>query len=247
MSSYDIFALYYDKLTQNVDYTGRAEYLLSILKSVNHCAGITLDLACGTGSLTIELFKKGIDIYGVDASSAMLCTAKDKCYDEDLDIMFLCQKMENLDLYGTINTCFCCLDSINHLKNFKTMQMAFDKVSLFMEKDGYFIFDFNTPFKHKEVLKDNVFVYDTSEVYCVWQNNYRAENNRVDVTLDFFEKENNKYNRYSEKFYEITCEPQVLIEMLEKSGFTDIKIFDDMSFDLPKNDTQRIVVVAKKK
>ncbi len=246
MSSYDIFALYYDSLTKNVKYTDRADYLLKVLKSLNHDVGIALDLACGTGSLTIELYKNNIDVYGVDASNSMLSVAKDKAYDLDVDIMFLCQKMENLDLFGTVNTVFCCLDSINHLRSFEIMQEVFDRVSLFLEPNCYFVFDFNTPYKHEFVLAENAFVYDTKDVYCVWQNNYRAENHRVDVTLDFFEKENTKYNRYTEKFFEITCDTNSLVEMLKKSGFKDIKIFDDMTENPPKEDTQRIVVFAKK-
>ena len=53
MGNYDFFAMYYDSLTKNVDYAGRADYISELLRLYNHDAGITLDLACGTGSLTL--------------------------------------------------------------------------------------------------------------------------------------------------------------------------------------------------
>ncbi len=246
MSNYDVFAKYYDSLMKNANYTGRADYLLKLIKRLNHDAGITLDLACGTGSLTLELHKRGLDIYGVDSSHAMLSIAMEKAYDDDADILFLCQKMEKLDLYGTVQTVICSLDSINHVKDFETMQIVFDRVSLFLEKDCYFIFDFNTPYKHKEILNNNSFVYETDEVFCVWQNSYSEKFNKVDISLDFFEKQGESYYRSSENFSEISCDINELSEMLTKAGFESVEYFDNLSFDLPTQKTQRLTVVARK-
>ena len=246
MSNYDVFAAYYDSLTKNVDYAGRADYIVDILRKHNHSAGITLDLACGTGSLTLELFKRGLDVYGIDGSSSMLMVAKDKAYDMQAEILFLCQKMQNIDLYGTVDTVVCALDSINHLPTTDDILAVFKKVSLFMNPGGYFIFDFNTIYKHKFVLSDKVYVYDTKDVYCVWQNKYKQGMNRVDISLDFFEKTEKLYSRSREHFSEITCSDEAVCAMLKESGFSEIDIYDDMSFDSPKEDTQRLVFVAKK-
>lgn len=246
MSNYDIFAMYYDSLTKNVHYAGRAEYLLKLLERFNHPAGITLDLACGTGSLTLELYSRGVDVYGADASPSMLSVAKDKAYDAGADILFLCQKMQNIDLYGTVDTVICALDSINHLQSAAQIQAAFNRVSLFMNPGGYFVFDFNTVYKHRNILKDNIYVYDTDDVYCVWQNRYRPSNNQVDITLDFFEKNGDTYSRSREHFAEITFEQGVVAGMLEKSGLSVEAVFDDMTFNSPKEDSQRIIFVTKK-
>ena len=72
MKSYSVFAQYYDELTENVEYSRRAEYLLELMRRLGHQPGLTLDLACGTGSLTLELYRRGVDIYGVDGSVEML-------------------------------------------------------------------------------------------------------------------------------------------------------------------------------
>ncbi len=247
MISYDVFATFYDKLTQNVEHEKLADYLQELLTTYSHDSGLSLDLACGTGSLTIELFKRGIDIYGIDASMSMLSVAKDKAYDNEFDILFLCQKMQNLDLYGTVDTVFCMLDSINHLPTGLDMQKTFDKVSLFMNSKGIFVFDFNTVYKHKHILSDNTFVYDLDDIYCVWQNSYNEVGDEVDISLDFFyEYEKGLYKKESEKFSEITFPLDTVREMLKTSGFEILDIYDDFSFNPISNKTQRAVFVAQK-
>ncbi len=245
-SNYSAFAAVYDALMGNVDYSGRADYIMSILDKFNHPAGITLDLACGTGNMTFELYKRGVDVYGVDASPEMLMEAKDKAYDMEADILFLCQKMQDLDLYGTVNTVVSTLDSINHLKSFDDIKKTFMKVSLFMEESGLFIFDFNTVYKHKEILGNNTFIYDLGSIFCAWQNRYTEKNNRVTIDLDFFTRKEKLYERESEHFSEITFNTDVIRSLLLECGFKDVHIYDDMSFNTPAAKSQRVVFVAVK-
>lgn len=243
--SYTVFSEFYDSLTSNVHYGDRADYIEALLKRCNHNPGITLDLACGTGSLTIELKKRGFDIYGADGSSDMLMIAQQKAYDEELSILFLCQKMQKLDLYGTIDTCICTLDSLNHIINKEELQTAFDKVSLFMNEGGLFVFDVNTVYKHKSVLADNVFVYDKSSVFCVWQNT-PLENNITRIDLDFFERSGNVYHRSSESFCERAYTDKELEEIISKAGFEILEIFGEMTFEPPKENSQRNIYIVKK-
>ena len=243
--SYGAFADFYDGLTGNVGYKERADYILSLLKKFSHDAGLTLDLACGTGSLTLELKKRGVDVYGIDASPDMLSVALQKSAEAGENILFLCQKMQSLDLYGTIDTCVCTLDSINHITDIKDVKKAFERVSLFMNKGGLFVFDVNTPYKHREVLADNVFVYDTDEVYCVWQNT-PLEEMLTEITLDFFIPEGDSYYRLSEEFTERAYPEETLRELLSGAGFETLGVFGDMTMDSPAATEQRMIFVARK-
>ena len=247
MRNYSNFAFFYDTLMQNADYEKRADYCLALFDNLKHSPGLTLDLACGTGSLLFELKKRGIDIFGADISAEMLAQAKDKSYELGMeDVLLLCQDMRELDLYGSVDTVICTLDSLNHLGSSGDIQKTFDRVSMFLNSGGYFIFDMNTVYKHKEILSDNTFVLENPEVFCVWQNSYHEENNRVDIQLDFFENHGKSYVRYEESFSE-TAYPQKTVEnMLLKSGFGDIRVFDDMSFAPPAPDSQRLIYAAKK-
>lgn len=247
MLSYSYFADFYDNLTNNVHYERYGEYILQLAEKYNHNMGITLDLACGTGSLTLWLKKKGVDIYGIDASAEMLSVAQEKALDSDISgMLFLRQKMQNIDLYGTIDTCICTLDSINHITNKDDVQKTFSKVSFFMNPEALFIFDVNTLYKHQKVLGNNTFVYDTSKVYCVWQNSLCRDNRTVDISLDFFQRDGDIYRRYSENFMERAYTHTEICEMLEKAGFRLLDVFGEMSFDKPTETSQRNFYIAKK-
>ncbi len=246
MAGYSVFAQFYDALTGNIEYSKCADYLLELMERLGHKPGLALDLACGTGSLTLELYRRGIDIYGVDASVEMLSEARAKCAGAGADILFLCQKMQSLDLYGTVDTVFCTLDSLNHLPGGEQVQKAFSRVSFFMDPGGWFIFDMNTPYKHEKVLANNTFVYDTETVYCVWQNRCSVPSSKVDVHLDFFEKEGKLYRRSFEHFAEWAYPAEEVLDMLEKAGFGSVRIFDEMSFQPPRAKSQRLVFAAQK-
>ncbi len=246
MGAYSVFAQYYDALTGNVEYAKRAEYLLELLERLGHDPGLTLDLACGTGSLTLELFRRGVDIYGVDASVEMLSVAREKCADAGADILFLCQKMQSLDLYGTVDTAVCTLDSLNHLRGCEETQKAISRVSFFMNPGGWFIFDMNTPYKHEKVLGDNAFIYDTEDVYCVWQNRFFAPACRVDIQLDFFQRSGRLYSRSSESFSEWAYSQETVGQMLKEAGFGDVHVYQELMFEPPAPDSQRLVYAARK-
>lgn len=247
MPSYEMFAEYYDSLTDNVEYKRRAEYIVNILeKKHNHNLGLMLDLACGTGTLTILLKEMGIDVYGIDSSQEMLSVALQKSAEKGLQILFICQRMQSLDLYGTIDTCVCTLDSLNHITDFDDFKCALYKVSLFMNKGGLFLFDLNTVYKHKNVLADNTFVYETEDVFCVWQN-FLGEDNIVDISLDFFANDRNgRYERYSEDFSERAYTLDEVREGLDDAGFSLEAIYGDLSENPPKEDEERIIIVARK-
>ena len=246
MGAYASFARYYDGLTKNVEYTKRADYLCRLLKKWGHEPGLTLDLACGTGTLTIELAKRGFDIYGVDGSMEMLSEAQQKAADAEMELLFLCQQMQRLDLYGTIDTVVCMLDSINHLTSEKDVMRAFQRVSLFMNPGALFVFDVNTLYKHREVLGNNTFVYDTDDVFCVWQNTWEPKTDKVRICLDFFERDGHVYHRSSEHFVERAYSRELLEKMLQEAGLEVLAVYGDGTFEEPGEACERAVFVARK-
>lgn len=247
MSSYSFFAKYYDELTQNVEYSRRADYFSALLLSCGFESGTVLDLACGTGSLTVELAKHGYDMIGVDASGDMLCQAQNKAFESGVSPMFLCQRMQELDLYGTVDAAVCSLDSINHLTDEKDVKRTFERLRLFVAPGGVFIFDVNTVYKHRNVLGDNAFVYEYPDVFCVWQNSFNGQDNTVDIALDFFENCGETYKRRSENFSERAYEIDFLKSLLDKAGFDTEFVFDDMSREPLRADSQRAVIAARRR
>lgn len=245
--SYDDFSRFYDLLTDNVEYEKRADYFCRLLSMCGITEGILLDLGCGTGSMSLAMADRGFDVIGVDSSVGMLNAAQQKMFERGKQMLLLNQTMEELDLYGTVDCAVCVLDGINHLDGEEAVKSAFAKVSLFMNKGGAFAFDVNTLYKHKNVLADNAFVYEPDGVYCVWQNNFNEADGSVDITLDFFEEEDGVYYRSGESFTEKAYELSDIKLWLERSGFGVVGVYDDLTLEPVKTDSERAVFLAKKK
>ena len=245
--SYDDFSRFYDRLTDNVEYKKRADYFCRLLSMCGITDGILLDLGCGTGSMSVEMAKRGYEVIGVDSSIGMLSAAQQKMFENGVQLLLLNQNMQEIDLYGTVDCAICVLDGINHLPCKEDVIGTFRKVSLFMNKGGAFAFDVNTLYKHRNVLADNAFVYDYDDFFCAWQNSFNPDDNSVEITLDFFEEEDGVYYRSGESFCEQAYELSDISEWLEEAGFEIIGIYDDMTTDNTKPETQRAVFLAKKK
>lgn len=245
--SYSYFAYVYDLLTENVEYSRRADYICSLLSENGINGGLLLDVACGTGSLSFEMSKRGFDVTGVDCSEDMLCEAQRKMTEEGENILFLCQDMRSLDLYGTVDCAVCTLDSLNHLTSEEDLLKAFKSVSLFLEDNGIFIFDMNTLYKHREILNNNSFVYELDDTFCVWQNSLCSDGATVEINLDFFETEDGEsYQRYSESFFEKAYESVIVRKLLKQADFAFIAEYKEMTTDAPDEKTERTVFVARR-
>ena len=174
----------------------------------------------------------------------MLAEARNKAMEAGENILFLCQKMQETDLYGTVRAIVCSLDSINHLENAYELRKTFRVLKNFIDDGGIMVFDVNTVYKHREVLGNNTFVYDEKDVYCVWQNSLCSDGVTVGINLDFFVKEENGlYNRYTENFKEIAFTEEITYAA-ESAGFKIVEKYAELGFDKPQDDTQRIYYVA---
>ena len=243
---YDNFSAVYDSLMYDADYKKRTAYLLKLFKKYGKKPSLLLDLACGTGNFSNEFSKNGIEVIGIDMSEDMLSVAREKSAEQGLEVLYLCQKAEELDLYGTVDGAVCCFDSLNHITDYRNFCNAIERVSLFLEKDCLFIFDLNTPHKHKCILADNVFVIENEDVYCVWANKYKEKNSVVDISLDFFLEENGLYERFSEKFSERAYNSAEVESALQKAGLQVVAIFDDLTENPLKSDSERAIYVTRK-
>lgn len=246
MESYSEFSAVYDVLMRNVNYKSRTDYLLKLFKKFGEKPTLLLDVACGTGAFSNLFAKRGIEVIGTDMSEEMLAVARENSAETGTDVLFLCQKAEELDLYGTVDGAVCCLDSINHITDKRNLQKAFGKISLFLEENKLFIFDVNTVYKHANILGNNTFVYDEDEVFCVWQNSFNKRKNLTDIRLDFFVENEGVYERSFEEFSERAYTVAELEKMLKTAGLKVEAVYDDMT-ENPLNDTsERAIFVCRK-
>ena len=247
MTSYDKFAWYYDRLTENVDHDSIGRQIDTLVDRFDGKKGVLVELGCGTGSVCEVMSGLGYDVIGIDRSQEMLSQAWNKKFESGHDIQYVCQDMTHLQLYGNADVVISVLDCINHLPDKQAVKSTFDRVSMYTEQGGLFIFDVNTIYKHRYVLADNSFIYDLDGLFCTWQNEYNEQDDSVEIFLDFFEEnEDGTYERYQENFREIALSEQEIETMLADSGFEVLAKYDDYTEKPVTEKTQRIVYVARK-
>ncbi|MBR1423444.1 MAG: class I SAM-dependent methyltransferase [Ruminococcus sp.] len=245
MGGYGDLARFYDRLTENVGYGEIAELIDLLVRKYGSEHEVIVDLACGTGTLSVELVKFGYDVIGVDSSEDMLAAAFDKAEGAE-GVSFLCQDMTELSLWGAADAVICVLDSLNHLDNEHQLERTFSAVSDHVCDGGLFIFDLNTEYKHREILADNAFCYDLDGLFCSWQNE-TAEDGTVTEYLNFFEEqEEGTYQRYSEEIAERIYSDALIMRLLTAYGFELIGRFDGFSEEPVRDNSQRILYVCKR-
>lgn len=246
MNSYGPLAGCYDRLTTDVDYKQWATYIQKMFVTKKIPGKTLLDLACGTGSLTFALADLGYEMIGVDSSADMLSQASKKLDDyADKKPLFLNQPMEKLDLYGTIDGCVCCLDSVNYVTKSQSLQQAFRRVHLFLMKGGKFLFDIKSP--ESLMVQDDEFSLDeTEDVFCVWRSELSERTMLCKHYLTLFQKRGDHWIREDETHTQKVYQPQMIEVMLQNAGFTNIQRFGNLSFDAPAKNEERIFFLAEK-
>ena len=248
MSSYGFLAGCYDELTYDVDYTAWADYVEKHFTRRGLPGRTVLDLACGTGSLTWELARRGYEMIGVDRSPEMLAQATEKDGTGiPIQPMFLCQSMEQLDLYGTIDACVCCLDSVNYVTDPKKLRRAFQRVHLFLMPGGLFLFDVNTPEKLMG-LDGQVFLDETEDSYCVWRAEYSKRSHLCSYFMDIFrlDPDSGQWDRGEELHQERAYTTEELTEFLRQAGFRQIQVYGNLKLRPPRSGEERVFFVARK-
>lgn len=248
MSSYDFLAGCYDRLTYDVDYAAWADYIEKHFARRGLPGKTVLDLACGTGSLTRELAMRGYEMIGVDLSAEMLAEAAEKNRGVGpIEPIFLCQSMDKLDLYGTIDACVCCLDSVNYVTRPKQLQKAFERVHLFLMPGGLFLFDVNTPQKLQS-MDGQVFLDETEDTYCVWRGEFSRRSRICSYYMDIFrlDEETGLWERGEELHQERAYSLEELTEMLQQAGFRDIKTYGELKLRPPAQGEGRVFFAARK-
>ncbi|MDL2324426.1 methyltransferase domain-containing protein [Ruminococcaceae bacterium OttesenSCG-928-A16] len=242
--AYSNFAYYYDDLNQAADYNALFCQVLAALRAQGIHNGIVADLGCGTGEMSIMLAAAGYDMIAIDASEDMLMVAREKAEEAGRgNILFLQQNLAELDLYGTIRAAVATFDTVNHLPPV-ALAAAVQKIALFMEAGGVFVFDANTPYKHCEILGNNAFTVETEDgLCCHWQNKYLPEIPATEISVCVSDAGETVC---TERFLEYSYTLQELEEILVQNKFKIKTITDGENFGPVANTSQRILITAVK-
>lgn len=242
MRCYGQFASVYDNLIEQ-DYALWADYMQALFRRYGAQPQLVLDLGCGTGSLTVELAHRGYDMIGIDLSPDMLSVASAK--GEGADIRWLCQDVSAFELYGTVDAVLCTLDVLNYLTKPHKLQKTFDLVKNYLNPNGLFLFDLNTPYKLQRVLGNHIFLHDTKELFYAWDNQFDEDTQLSTQTLTFFAREGAGYARFDEQHVQRAYPTEQVAHMLEKSGLTLLDTLHCLTMEQAGETTEKTLYVVK--
>jgi len=242
---YQAFAELYDELMNDVDYEGWADHYTRLLSIYGVREGKICECACGTGGLTIPLFRRGFQVTGADVSQEMLWQAAQKSRKQGASIPFVRQDMRALNLHRPMDAVLATCDGVNYLLTEEDLLSFFRAAYRSVRAGGAFVFDVSTPHKLKDILCSGLFGEDREEITYIWQNTWHEKRQTVELDLTFFvREEDGKYRRIDERQHQRAWDQQTLKETLWHAGFRAVSLYGDYTMNAATDENQRWHVAA---
>ena len=243
--AYGEFAKIYDDLiNEDINYDNMVSRIIEICNEHNIECKDYLDVACGTGNVTVRLAKHFKDIYAVDLSEDMLREAFNKLKENRIKGKIICQDMTEMQLNRKFDLITSVLDSTNYITDEDDLEKYFSSVKEHLKDDGIFIFDVNSYYKLSQILGNNIYTYSEEDVFYTWENVF--EDDMVSMFLTFFVKQGELYERFEEEHFERAYKEEELESALSNCGLKVINKFDGYSNNKVQANSERIVYVVKK-
>ena len=245
MDAYHALAASYDRLTNDIQYEETVAFYMQLLEREKLSVRTAADLACGTGSVALLLAQKGMQVIGVDMSEEMLCVAQQKAQEAENPPVFVCQRLEKLNLPRGVDLAVCALDSMNYITNPALCRQALGRIFRVLNPGGCFIFDVNTPEKLR-AMDDQIWLDEDDDVYCVWRGEFDEQTRILSYAMDLFQRRGATWERSYEEHLEYAYTQEELTAWLKEAGFTHIEVFADRQLCPPRAGEQRIYLKARK-
>ena len=205
-----------------------------------------LELACGSGRLTIPLKEKGFNIRGLDISQEMLNLAKEKAKRRNIELDLVKGDMTDFDLNEKFKLIFVPAQSLSHLYSVSEIEKCFACVKKHLTDDGGFLIELFNP--SLEILRqkpdkiypqgnigniavDSKSSYDSATQIKHIELIFREGNGKPDPTLTFKMRQ----------FF-----PQEIDALLKYNGFRIEQKFGDHLENEFDTDSQKQLIICQK-
>lgn len=135
---YQDFPELYDLLYQR--YLKSIPTFVELVSSHTPSKGTILDLAAGTGEVSIPLLEKGYEVTSLDGSQGMLEQLKQKAEAKGLHADTTVQRLESISLDNSYDT-ICIRQAINYYMGMKTLTGGIRQIASLLKPTGSLIFN----------------------------------------------------------------------------------------------------------
>lgn len=244
--AYTYLARFYDQLME-VDYPNWVTYLEHIWQQLGVTKPRILDLGCGTGNITFELYRRGYQVTGVDLSEAMIAQAKKKSSELDAAVDFIQQDMRQLKLDQQFDVVVSCCDVLNYVTAKQDLQDCLLSAHRHTKTQGLLLFDLNSELKLREIYGNESYAELKDDYGYFWDNYFEEETAICRMDLSFFiPGAGGLYQRVHERHYQKLWRPEYVFNLLANTGWELLGYYGFLTWEEPQSDVERWQFVARK-
>jgi SAM-dependent methyltransferase len=145
MGDPDCLAIYEDAEFYDREFADRVHDLAFWLRRGQRAGGPVLEIACGTGRITLPLARTGVAMTGLDVSGPMLELARRKAASAGLAVEWVFADCRDFTLPGRFRLVFIAANALQHLHDSASSEAFFSCVRRHLEPEGEFILDVFNP------------------------------------------------------------------------------------------------------
>jgi ubiquinone/menaquinone biosynthesis C-methylase UbiE len=243
--SFTLVAPYYDALMKDVPYRLWARHVIALARQHSREPQRILDLACGTGTVSLLLASRGYELVGVDRSAAMLDVARKKAAAAGASIQFIESDLRDFTVPGSFDLVICLYDSLNNILEQDGLRSAFQRARRALAPGGLFVFDLNTEFAFRTNLFTQKDMTPGAPVQYHWKGEYDYTERICTVTMDFWVNEAGRRVHFREVHHQRPYSEVEIQRLLASAGLTLVAAYDGLSHRPPERDTDRIYCIAR--
>lgn len=270
---YQQFAYAYDRLMEDMPYGEWLRFAQQGWKRYGMPKTV-VDLGCGTGTFSILLAHRGIDVIGIDLSEDMLSMAQSK-FEAILSgsrpqtgrrrsspfaagkgsLRWLQQDMREWELGEPVDAVVSFCDCFNYLLQEDDVVSAIRQTYQGLKAGGTFLFDMLTAHRFREYAAEQPFVLREEDISYIWTCEWEESARTIEHDLTFFcrtkrsysHTENDSlYERFTEIHRQRAYEPAWIVAQLRAAGFRTVESFADFTWVPAADAAQRVFFCAVK-
>ena len=221
---YTLLGRFYDRLTRfapAMNRRARRRVLGRILPRVRSAC----DLGCGSGTTAVELARKGIEVWAVDASPTQCREARAKARRARVPVRVLNADMRRFSLPEPVDLVLSEFNALNHLARKADLAPVFRRVARALRPGGWFHFDVNMWPTYRDYYP--VARWEEGPGFCLTTHGgFDRRRGRAWLVCEWFVREGRVWRRYRERIEDSWWTHAEIRSALRGAGFTRIRSWD---------------------
>jgi SAM-dependent methyltransferase len=236
---------------QVVPYDDWTEYVMTLFTFAGHTPRRVLDCACGTGNISFQLDKLGLEVTGVDIAAGMIRVANEKVAalpaSENSRLRFYEADLTSFDLDETFDSATCLYDSLNYILDAEKLQAAFEHIGRHVAPGGVFVFDMNSDYAFIADLFTQNDYNPGKNLHYDWRAEFNEETRVCSVTMNFHRiAPDGTVQVFQEMHRERAYTLDEVKRMLRETGWILEFAFDAYTLNPPHDRSERWYFVARR-